>query len=119
MTTASEAATGRPQDRVVTRELKRRRDWAKWGLSTYFVIFLVFLYAPMILMAVLSFQGYYGGVTFPFRGPARFRRPSAIPVPSRSRRAAASRRKFLEAGRTPRRDDPAGRCSSLHPAAFG
>ena len=69
MTTASEAATGRPQDRVVTRELKRRRDWAKWGLSTYFVIFLVFLYAPMILMAVLSFQGYYGGVTFPFRGP--------------------------------------------------
>ena len=70
MTTASEAATGRPQDRVVTRELKRRRDWAKWGLGTYFAIFLVFLYAPMILMAVLSFQGYYGGVTFPFRGPA-------------------------------------------------
>jgi putative spermidine/putrescine transport system permease protein len=69
MTTASEAATGRPQDRVVTRELKRRRDWAKWGLGTYFAIFLVFLYAPMILMAVLSFQGYYGGVTFPFRGP--------------------------------------------------
>ena len=69
MTTAAEAATGRPQDRVVTRELKRRRDWAKWGLGTYFAIFLVFLYAPMILMAVLSFQGYYGGVTFPFRGP--------------------------------------------------
>ena len=46
------------------------RDWAKWGLATYFVIFLIFLYAPMILMAILSFQGYYGGVTFPFRGPA-------------------------------------------------
>ena len=69
MTTATEAATGRPQDRVVTREPKRRRDWAKWGLGTYFAIFLVFLYAPMILMAILSFQGYYGGVTFPFRGP--------------------------------------------------
>jgi putative spermidine/putrescine transport system permease protein len=68
--TAAGAATERPQDRVITRQPKRRRDWAKWGLGTYFVIFLVFLYAPMILMAILSFQGYYGGVTFPFRGPA-------------------------------------------------
>ena len=70
MTTAAEAATTRPQDRVIKRERKRRRDWAKWGLGTYFVLFLIFLYAPMILMAILSFQGYYGGVTFPFRGPA-------------------------------------------------
>ena len=60
----------RPQDRVITRQPKRRRDWAKWGLGTYFVIFLIFLYAPMVLMAILSFQGYYGGVTFPFRGPS-------------------------------------------------
>ncbi len=72
MTSAAEAAATRPQDRVTTRQPKRRRDWAKWGLGTYFVIFLVFLYAPMILMAILSFQGYYGGVTFPFRGPAGF-----------------------------------------------
>jgi putative spermidine/putrescine transport system permease protein len=70
--TTVEAATARPQDRVVRREPKRRRDWAKLGLGTYFVIFLIFLYAPMILMAILSFQGYYGGVTFPFRGPAGF-----------------------------------------------
>ena len=69
MTSAAETATTRPQDRVLTRQPKRRRDWAKWGLGTYFLIFLVFLYAPMILMAILSFQGYYGGVTFPFRGP--------------------------------------------------
>jgi putative spermidine/putrescine transport system permease protein len=68
MTGAAEAVP-RPQDRVITRQLKRRRDWAKLGLGTYFMIFLVFLYAPMILMAILSFQGYYGGVTFPFRGP--------------------------------------------------
>ncbi len=60
----------RTQDVVIRRKVKRRRDWAKWGLATYFVIFLIFLYAPMILMAILSFQGYYGGVTFPFRGPA-------------------------------------------------
>ena len=57
------------QDRVVRRQYKPKRDWAKWGLATYFVIFLIFLYAPMILMAILSFQGYYGGVTFPFKGP--------------------------------------------------
>jgi putative spermidine/putrescine transport system permease protein len=62
----------RAQDRVIKRQYKRRRDWAKWGLSVYFVIFLIFLYAPMILMAILSFQGYYGGVTFPFKGPAGF-----------------------------------------------
>jgi putative spermidine/putrescine transport system permease protein len=71
MTTAAEAMP-RPQDRVITRQPKRRRDWAKWGLGIYFALFLVFLYAPMILMGILSFQGYYGGVTFPFKGPAGF-----------------------------------------------
>ncbi len=65
-------AMERTQDAVVTRKVKRRHDWAKWGLSVYFVIFLIFLYAPMILMAILSFQGYQGGVTFPFSGPAGF-----------------------------------------------
>src|SRR6266487_426743 len=60
----------RTQDVVIRRKVKRRRDWAKWGLAAYFVVFLIFLYAPMILMAILSFQGYYGGVTFPFKGPA-------------------------------------------------
>ena len=62
-------AVERTQDVVIKRKAKRRHDWAKWGLAVYFVIFLVFLYAPMILMGVLSFQGYYGGVTFPFKGP--------------------------------------------------
>src|SRR5947209_5331847 len=59
----------RTQDVVIKRKVKRRHDWAKWGLGSYFVLFLIFLYAPMILMAILSFQGYYGGVTFPFKGP--------------------------------------------------
>jgi putative spermidine/putrescine transport system permease protein len=65
-TTALEAP--RPQDRVIRRPGKQR-DWAKWGLGAYFALFLVFLYGPMIVMAILSFQGYFGGVTFPFRGP--------------------------------------------------
>jgi putative spermidine/putrescine transport system permease protein len=53
--------------------VRNRRDWAKWGLGTYFVAFLVFLYAPIILMGVLSFQGYFGAITFPFRGPLSLR----------------------------------------------
>jgi putative spermidine/putrescine transport system permease protein len=69
VTAIASTAADRPQDRVIRRKPKRRRDWAKWGLGVYFVIFLIFLYAPMILMAILSFQGYYGGVTFPFKGP--------------------------------------------------
>jgi putative spermidine/putrescine transport system permease protein len=48
---------------------RRRFDWAKLGLGGYFVVFLVFLYAPLILMAVLSFQGELGQLTFPFKGP--------------------------------------------------
>ena len=49
--------------------MKPKRDWAKLGLGVYFAVFLVFLYAPMILMGVLSFQGAFGSITFPFRGP--------------------------------------------------
>lgn len=48
---------------------RRRFDWGKTGLAVYFVVFLLFLYTPMILMGVLSFQGAFGAVTFPFRGP--------------------------------------------------
>ena len=59
----------RPQDAVVRREVKQRRDWSKLGLGVYFALFLFFLYIPMILMAILSFQGPTGQLTFPFRGP--------------------------------------------------
>jgi putative spermidine/putrescine transport system permease protein len=62
-------AAERPQDAVVRRKIKQRRDWAKVGLGVYFVIFLFFLYVPMILMAILSFQGPFGQLTFPFKGP--------------------------------------------------
>jgi putative spermidine/putrescine transport system permease protein len=62
-------AVARPQDAVVRREVKQRRDWAKVALAVYFAIFLFFLYIPMILMAILSFQGDRGQLTFPFRGP--------------------------------------------------
>jgi putative spermidine/putrescine transport system permease protein len=66
---AAAEAIERPQDAVVRRKVKQRRDWAKFGLATYFIVFLIFLYIPMILMAILSFQGPYGQLTFPFVGP--------------------------------------------------
>lgn len=66
------AAAERPQDVVVRRELKEKRDWSKYGLGAYFLVFLVFLYIPSILMAILSFQGSNGNLTFPFTGPFGF-----------------------------------------------
>lgn len=62
-------AAERPQDAVVRRRVKQRRDWAKLGLGVYFAVFLFVLYIPMVLMAILSFQGPTGQLTFPFRGP--------------------------------------------------
>lgn len=41
---------------------------SKYLLAVYFVIFLLFLYGPMIVMAVLSLQGSLGSITFPVRG---------------------------------------------------
>jgi len=66
---AAAGSAERAQDAVVRRKVKHRRDWAKYGLAVYFVVFLFFLYIPMILMAILSFQGPYGQLTFPFIGP--------------------------------------------------
>ena len=50
-----------------TRE-RRRQAWIKTGYSVYFVLFLIFIYGPMIAMFVLSFQGRRGGTSFPMRG---------------------------------------------------
>ncbi|GGB19576.1 ABC transporter permease [Allosediminivita pacifica] len=37
-------------------------------LAVFFAVFLVFLYGPTITIAILSFQGPQGGLTFPMRG---------------------------------------------------
>ena len=44
------------------------RPWTFYALATLFGIFLLFLYGPMLVMYVLSFQGPHGGVTFPMVG---------------------------------------------------
>jgi putative spermidine/putrescine transport system permease protein len=46
----------------------KRGRWTKRILAVYFVLFLLFLYGPMIVMAALSFQGPQGTVTFPMKG---------------------------------------------------
>jgi len=44
------------------------RPWTFYALATLFGMFLLFLYGPMLVMYLLSFQGPNGGVTFPMVG---------------------------------------------------
>ncbi len=44
------------------------RPWTFYALTLFFVLFLAFLYGPMLVIYVLSFQGTEGGLTFPLRG---------------------------------------------------
>ena len=46
---------------------RRRRSRGFYVRGTVFFLFLIFLYGPSVLMAVLSFQGPKGGMTFPIR----------------------------------------------------
>lgn len=39
-----------------------------YALTVFFILFLVFLYGPTLTIAILSFQGPGGGLTFPMRG---------------------------------------------------
>jgi putative spermidine/putrescine transport system permease protein len=48
--------------------LTETRPWTFYALATLFGAFLLFLYGPMIVIYVLSFQGPDGGVTFPMAG---------------------------------------------------
>lgn len=45
---------------------KRPRSF--YVLGTFFALFVLFLYGPTITIAILSFQGPQGGLTFPMRG---------------------------------------------------
>jgi putative spermidine/putrescine transport system permease protein len=45
-----------------------KRPWTFYALGTLFGAFLVFLYGPMLVIYILSFQGPEGGVTFPMVG---------------------------------------------------
>lgn len=45
-----------------------RRGLAFYLLAAFFGLFVVFLYGPMLMIFILSFQGPTGGLTFPMQG---------------------------------------------------
>jgi putative spermidine/putrescine transport system permease protein len=44
------------------------RPWTFYALAAVFTLFVLFLYGPMIVIYILSFQGPRGGLTFPMNG---------------------------------------------------
>ena len=47
---------------------RKKKAWIKTAFSSYYVLFLLFIYGPMFAMFILSFQGRRGGTSFPMRG---------------------------------------------------
>ncbi len=45
-----------------------RRPWTFYALAAFFLLYVLFLYAPMSAIFILSFQGPTGGLTFPMNG---------------------------------------------------
>ena len=48
--------------------MKDKRAPGFWLLAVFFAAYVLFLYGPMLVIVVLSFQGPEGGLTFPMRG---------------------------------------------------
>ena len=44
------------------------RPWTFYFFAAFFGLFVAFLYGPMVVIYVLSFQGPTGGMTFPLNG---------------------------------------------------
>jgi len=44
------------------------RPWTFYAFAAFFVLFVLFLYGPMTVIYILSFQGENGGLTFPMTG---------------------------------------------------
>ena len=47
---------------------RTQRNPGYWLLAWFFAAYVLFLYGPMLVIVVLSFQGPQGGLTFPMRG---------------------------------------------------
>lgn len=47
---------------------RHRRPPGFWMLALVFALFVLFMYGPMLVILILSFQGPEGGLTFPLRG---------------------------------------------------
>jgi len=44
------------------------RPWTFYVFASFFALFVLFLYGPMTVIYILSFQGPTGGLTFPMTG---------------------------------------------------
>ncbi len=52
----------------MSQSTTNRRGPAFYLLAAFFTLFVIFLYGPMLIIFILSFQGQTGGLTFPMRG---------------------------------------------------
>ena len=52
----------------MSRSSYGKRPWTFYALASFFTLFVLFLYGPMIAIYILSFQGPNGGLTFPMNG---------------------------------------------------
>lgn len=50
------------------RQTAGPRPWTFYVFASFFALFVLFLYGPMTVIYILSFQGPTGGLTFPMRG---------------------------------------------------
>ena len=50
----------------------QRRPTSFYYLAAFFATFIIFLYGPMLIIVLLSFQGQQGGLTFPMNGVSTF-----------------------------------------------
>ena len=50
----------------------QRRPTSFYYLAAFFATFIIFLYGPMLIIVMLSFQGPQGGLTFPMNGVSMF-----------------------------------------------
>ncbi|MES2943445.1 MAG: ABC transporter permease [Pseudomonadota bacterium] len=48
--------------------MQDKRPASFWLLAAFFALFVLFMYGPMLVIVILSFQGPEGGLTFPLRG---------------------------------------------------
>lgn len=48
--------------------MQDKRSVGFWCLAAFFALFVLFMYGPMLVIVILSFQGHEGGLTFPLRG---------------------------------------------------
>lgn len=49
-------------------KVRESRPASFWPLAIVFALFVLFMYGPMFVIFILSFQGPEGGLTFPMRG---------------------------------------------------